>query len=277
MYALFSSPIFVILLVCVFIKTIKGGIRELLNKYFILLIVIVVSILFAVLVAYTARQQLTIVHVFSFIIVCCEWRRYVAQKTSIKRAVCFLLLLLSVTLYIPVHSLRRDFCKAYYTFANQCRQASSDAPVIASEMEKINAQYYSHRIFNNYVALFSFIGWNYGKQMFSMSITGGKSNTHVSNVLPRSVEQIASECTSETKVAPSLFRLNDGYCIFVSTDSLKKEDVAIVGLKKTQFIFNSVTEGIFTVTEMFGYGDKYYYVFSNSPLIERIDTLMVRK
>ena len=271
---LLSSPIFLLLAVCVTLEVYQGRAKEFLRKHFILLTALTLDLLFAVFIAYTARHQLTLVHVFSLIIVFSCWSSYVEKRKTLKRVMTVFLTVFAVFLYSQVFSMRKNWHNAYIAFEQRCRQCD-DGTVNGGTFEAMADSLMYNRILNNYATIYTFIGWDYGKKMFSMYLTKGKSNSHIMNVLPRPQEELARQCEASAETRPLLFHLSDGYYIFRSDNRLPKDNVLLAGCRRSEFIYQSTDEGLFKADETFCYDGQHYYLFNNKPAIARVDSIHV--
>ena len=252
----------------------KGKLPLLLNKHFILIVSLLVSSLFALFIGYTARHQLTAVHLFAFLIVFDVWAGYALRHKTVKRIIAIVMAVLAVVLYVKVLDIRKLYHNAYYAFEERCLRG--DGTVDGGCFEQLADKMMFNRLYNNYATFFTFIGQDYGKQMLSMSLTHGQSNSLVRNVLPLPSDSIAKKCTNSTMVAPSLFLLHGGYYVFRSDRCMQKGDLEVSGRRKSGFTFRSVSDGTFTADETFCHDGRYYYLFGNKPAIVHIDSVRIK-
>lgn len=275
LFGLLSSVLFIMFIIYSVIQLVKGKLCAFIDRYFIFISLIIINSFFIIFIAYTGRHQLMVINVFSFIIIIKEFVCYI-EHSRLKPRISLLFILVFMVIYISVLNIRKEYSDAYNTFINRTAY-SSDGTVDCSEFEGLNNKYLYNRFYNNYVTFFTFVGSDYIKQILSMSLTKGKSNLLIKNVLPRTKESIVNECNKSTPVKPSLYCINDGYMIYISNDFLLKDNIRLIGKTKSEFVYNSTINGVINPSEMFRYSDKYYYLFTNFPTIVHVDSLIVIK
>ena len=212
--------------------------------------------------------------IFSFLVLFDIWADYSLRHKTAKRIIAVVMSVLAVVLFVKVFDVRKSYHNAYYNFEERCLRGNGT--VDGGHFEQLGDKMMYNRLYNNYATFFTFIGWDYGKQMLSMSLTHGQSNSLVSNVLPLPADSIAKECTNSTTVSPSFFLLDDGYYVFRSDSCIQKGDVEVSGRRKSGFLFRGVSEGTFMADEMFSNNGRYYYLFGNKPAIVHIDSVMIK-
>lgn len=271
-FGLLSSPPFLLLAAYMTWMTVKHRIKEFLYQHLFLITAMTVALLFAVFLAYTARHQLTIINVFSLIILLSCWTSYASEKKTLKRVTAIAFTVATIILYIQILSIRTNWHNAYLAFEQRCRH-STDGTVDGGTFETMANSLMYNRIYNNYATIFTFIGWDYGKQMFSMYLTEGKSNKQITDVLPYSKEELAQQCCTSPEVKPSLYFLKDGYYLLRADSCLSKDNVLLVGSLESGFTYQSSHEGVFKANETFYFNGYYYYLFNNKPRIVHVDSI----
>ncbi len=272
---LLSSPLFLLFLVLHVVLMVKRRLMEFVKDNFILYASIIIDTLFAVLVAYTARQQLTAINIFILVLLLRGLFSSVMQL-RVKKAISLTMVVVSLALFLSVYQARKAYADAYHTFTERAMD-SVDGVVSAKEFEAITRQYVYHRIYNNYMTCYSFVGWDLSKTLLSLYLTDGRDASLIKTVLPDTRMEIATECSAENEVRPSLYRLPDGYLVFKDNDSLPLASVSIKGNVRSGFYSNSSAGTSIDASEAFFYDGSYYYLFYNLMEVVTIDSLIVRR
>ena len=272
---LLSSPLFLLFLALNMVLIAKKRLIAFVKNNLILYTSIIIDTLFALLIAYTARQQLTAINIFILILLLRVFFDSVSQP-RIQKAISLTMGAVSMVLFVSVYQIRKAYADSYHVFTERAVN-SVDGIVCAKEFEAITSQYVYHRLYNNYMTCYSFVGWNLSKTLLSLYLTDGRDASLIKTVLPDTRKQIATACSAENEVRPHLYRIPDGYLVYKDSDSLSLANVSIKGEVRSGFYSNTSAGTSIGACEVFHHDDSYYYLFHNLMEIVAIDSLIVRK
>lgn len=177
---LLSSPPFIIMILTCIVLIRKKMFCKQLQQHFIIFMPIIISLMFAVFIAYNGRHQLTAINVFSLIILIRLWKSYHQQR--LKHSVTIALTILALLSYYPILKERKSYHDAYMSIIVRAEQ-SSNRIIDGKEFEE-KGIIIKHNPFLecNYIWPFTFQDWDFFERSLSIYLTQGKNNNFIQEV-----------------------------------------------------------------------------------------------
>ncbi len=170
------------------------------KRNIILYVAILTNFAFAVLVAYTFRHQLYSLVVMSLVLVIAMLKHFdVISSQKVKALVGTAALVSCVALMCPIHMAREKLTQAYDSLLHQAEQ-QRDGLVCAKEYANLVNSPFAYSFFSRYTqmtAANSVIYSANGIRNLSNYIVKIKEGNKLEKVLPDSIENIVSQCTSD--------------------------------------------------------------------------------
>ena len=175
-FGLLSSPPFVLLVITGLVLYYKRFLLSVCKSNLLLVSAIVLNLVFAIVVAYNGRHQLTALNVLSLLLLSRLWIKYRVDKIPSMKYASMLLILVAILSYYPVLQARKSYNETYMAFLDDVRR-STDGSVSIRKFDEHTQRIGSNRILEgNYVAVFTISDWEFYQRSLSTYLTKGKSN-----------------------------------------------------------------------------------------------------
>lgn len=278
LFYLLLTPSFVLLAISLLYGAIKKR-EEILNfikDNQIWFTTIIVSILFNFFIAFTNRPQITVINVFSLILLLRLWLPKLSTlitppSSPLSSLIPHLSSLLLITItFIPVYQMRKQMHTAFNAMLDDARHTENGI-VVAKDYEHLAYVVENNPLMKYYVSSFMFVGNDLCKKQFSIWLTKGRNNDLIRTYLPMKPKEIEDFCTEKNKVGENVFLLPDDYYVVVS-DTLKPcSDVTLrVKTAEISSFISSSGERVLSSSEHVQIGTKHYYLFAHKPKITTI-------
>lgn len=236
---------------------------------------IIVSILFNFFIAFTNRPQITVINVFSLILLLRLWLPKLSTlitppSSPLSSLIPHLSSLLLITItFIPVYQMRKQMHTAFNAMLDDARHTENGI-VVAKDYEHLAYVVENNPLMKYYVSSFMFVGNDLCKKQFSIWLTKGRNNL-IRTYLPMKPTEIEAFCTEKNKVGKNVFLLPDDYYVVVS-DTLKPcSDVTLrVKTADLSSLISNSSETVLSSSEHVQIGTKHYYLFAHKPKITTI-------
>lgn len=261
-YGLLASPAFDVFLLTLVIFLMKR--RTAFLRFFkdnlIFCLAFLFNLLFAVVIAYNGRHQLTCISVIALILTCKIWfdEFQISERVKITLA-CFITAAMILT-YIPIRSLRMEYKDAYEEILAKAKK-SDDGIIGAKNFASLTSKIHNMPLVDNYyVNTFSFFGSDCWEKCVSLMLTNGQDLYRLKQVLPDDPDVLANGCVKANEVMSNLWKIGGRY-VSRSEKELRHGAFHLKVVSKPKAFFMRNVEKIVSPSESFYYKGFWYYVF----------------
>ena len=278
LFYLLLTPSFVLLAISLLYGAIKKREETInfLKDNHIWFTTIIVSIVFNFFIAFTNRPQITVINIFSLILLLRLWlpklSTLITPPSSLISSLLYplsSLLLITIT-FIPVYQMRKQMHTAFNAMLDDARHTENGI-VVAKDYEHLAYVVENNPLMKYYVSSFMFVGNDLCKRQFSLWLTKGRNNNLIRTYLPMKPIEIEAFCTEKNKVGKNVFLLPDDYYVVIS-DTLKPCSDVTLHVKTADFssLISNSSETVLSSSEHVQVGTKHYYLFAHKPKITTI-------
>lgn len=261
-YGLLASPAFDVFLLAliIFLMKRRNSFRCFLKDNFIFCLAFLFNLLFAIVIAYNGRHQLTCISVIALILTCRIWfdEFQISERVKITLA-CFITAAMILT-YIPIRSLRMEYKDAYEEILAKAKK-SDDGIIGAKNFASLTGKIHNMPLVDNYyVNTFSFFGSDCWEKCVSLMLTNGQDLYRLKQVLPDDPDVLANGCVKANEVMSNLWKIGGRY-VSRSEKELRHGAFHLKVVSKPKAFFMRNVEKIVSPSESFYYKGFWYYVF----------------
>lgn len=261
-YGLLASPAFDVFLITLVIYLLRhrNQFVYFFRENFIFSLAFLFNLLFALVIAYNGRHQLTCISILALILTCKIWFEEFQWRARWKAVFAVILTVGIIITYIPIKSLRKKYNAAYEELIDKVKN-SNDSIIGAKDFADFTGKIHNMPLVENYyVNTFSFFGSDSWERGVSLMLTNGKDLYHLRHVLPEDPGIIAAGCINKNEVFPDLWRVGDIY-VSRSDKELPLDSFKIKVIKRPKAFFMSNIEEIIKPSEKYFYKGNWYYLF----------------
>ena len=261
-YGLLASPAFDVFLLTLAVYLVRRRKQFLafVKDNLIFSLAFLFNLLFAIVIAYNGRHQLTCISVLALIMTCKIWFEEFQWSAKWKSFFASLLTVGMIISYIPINSLRSEYKSAYDELISRVK-VSTDSIIGAKKFADLTGEIHNMPLVDNYyVNTFSFFGSDSWERGVSLMLTNGKDIYHLRHVLPEAPDIIASECINKNEVFPDLWRVG-GIYVCRSDEELPLDSFKMKVVRKPKAFFMSNVEESIKPSEKYFYNGHWYYLF----------------
>lgn len=261
-YGLLASPAFDVFLITLvfYLFRRRNQFAHFVKENFIFSLAFLFNLLFALVIAYNGRHQLTCISVLALILTCKIWFEEFQWSAKWKTLFAVLLTVGIIITYIPIKSLRKEYNTAYEELIDKVKN-SNDSIIGAKKFADLTGEIHNMPLVDNYyVSTFSFFGSDSWERGVSLMLTDGQDLFRLRHVLPENPDVIAAGCIKENEVLPELWRVGDLY-VCRSDQELPLDAFRLKVVKKPKAFFMSNIEEILKPSEKYFYNGCWYYLF----------------
>ena len=176
-----SSPPIIITMIIMITITIKRKLLYFIEKNYFLLVSAIINLLFAILIAYNGRHQLTAVNVCLFIVILRLWIDTTSYR--LRKYASLIFVVIAVISYYPILQTRKYYNDAFITLTEKAFTENNNGIVSGSEFEKMTEQINrNHLLECNYIMPFTFQDWDFYEHSLSAYLTKGKNNRLIEEI-----------------------------------------------------------------------------------------------
>jgi|GEM_PF-3305250 len=189
---------------------------------------ILIDILFALVIAYNGKWQITCPALFAIILLA-KWLFDVGEKWLVKYRIIVVstMLLFVCSTYIPAYRLRQKLFQEHQELVRTA--AGSTDGMVWGNYEVLGHVYQNNYDFlENYFRVVFYMGDEYHKRLLSGYLTKGKNMELITCVLPFSPEKIATYCSVDNQIIPDLpiyTAGNNPFLIICTDDSVTMQQL----------------------------------------------------
>ncbi len=181
MLGILSSPPIVLFVIVAILLIIKKKWRSVLDENYLLVVPAIINLLFAILIAYNGRHQLTSVNLFLLIFLIKLWLDTTA--TRIKQTISVLVICVAMLSYYPVLMVRKAYYESFMAIIEQAEHNNHHGIVSGVKFETMTEKIKKNYLLEcNYVTTFTFQDWDFYERSLSSYLTKGENNRLIEEI-----------------------------------------------------------------------------------------------